>query len=154
MPPPQPCQIWAASVTYTIAQSNTGSLTYRARPGIEPATSWFRRQGYYEHLYSVRMFVSLLLSVLQYFLSKKVIVLFESSAGGGKKKKEQVCHLNCEPIPPARPLWKPEKPPPLPIRSRRHVPLPRFLDTPRQILYQTLTLKPWEVTPLQIPALH
>ena len=35
------CQrwIWAESVTYTRAQSNTGSLTYWVRPGIEPASS-------------------------------------------------------------------------------------------------------------------
>ena len=30
----------AASVTYTTAHGNTGSLS-RARPGIKPATSWF-----------------------------------------------------------------------------------------------------------------
>ena len=34
-------QIWAASATYTIGHSNAGSLTYWARPGIEPTTSWF-----------------------------------------------------------------------------------------------------------------
>ena len=28
------------SVTYTTAHSNTGSLTYWAKPGIEPASSW------------------------------------------------------------------------------------------------------------------
>ena len=33
--------IWAASVTYTIARGNTGSLTHWVRPGIEPETSWF-----------------------------------------------------------------------------------------------------------------
>ena len=27
--------------TYTTAPGNTRSLTHRARPGIEPATSWF-----------------------------------------------------------------------------------------------------------------
>uniref|UniRef100_A0A4X1UAF3 Uncharacterized protein n=1 Tax=Sus scrofa TaxID=9823 RepID=A0A4X1UAF3_PIG len=29
------------SATYTTAHGNTGSLTHRARPGIEPETSWF-----------------------------------------------------------------------------------------------------------------
>ena len=28
------------SETYTTAHGNAGSLTHRARPGIEPATSW------------------------------------------------------------------------------------------------------------------
>ena len=40
-PQPQQCQIWAASASYTTAHSNTGSLTHRARPGMEPTTSWF-----------------------------------------------------------------------------------------------------------------
>ena len=41
-PTPQPwqCQIQAASVTYTVAWGNTRSLTQRARPGIEPESSW------------------------------------------------------------------------------------------------------------------
>ena len=39
-PQPQPCQIWAASVTDTTAHGNTRSLTCWARPGIKPATSW------------------------------------------------------------------------------------------------------------------
>ena len=34
-------QIQVASETYTTAQSNVGSLTHWARPGIKPATSWF-----------------------------------------------------------------------------------------------------------------
>ena len=33
-------RIWAASVTYTTAHNNAGSLTHWARPGIEPASSW------------------------------------------------------------------------------------------------------------------
>ena len=41
MPQPQQHQISAASVTYATAYGNTGSLTHRGRPGIEPATSWF-----------------------------------------------------------------------------------------------------------------
>ena len=41
MPQPQQCQIRAESVTYTTAHGNARSLTHRARPGIEPATSWF-----------------------------------------------------------------------------------------------------------------
>ena len=40
VPQPQQCSIWAVSVTYTIAHSNTGSLTHRARPGIKPASPW------------------------------------------------------------------------------------------------------------------
>ena len=32
--------IWAASATYTIAHANAGSLTHRARAGIEPLSSW------------------------------------------------------------------------------------------------------------------
>ena len=40
-PQPQQCRIQATSVTYTTAHGNTGSLTHRARPEIEPATSWF-----------------------------------------------------------------------------------------------------------------
>ena len=41
MPQPQQHRIWATSATYTTAHSNTGSLTYWMRPGIEPATSSF-----------------------------------------------------------------------------------------------------------------
>ena len=33
--------VWAVSVTYTTACGNTRSLTHWARPGIEPANSWF-----------------------------------------------------------------------------------------------------------------
>ena len=33
------CQIWAMSVTNTIAQGNARSLTHWARPGIEPTSS-------------------------------------------------------------------------------------------------------------------
>ena len=40
MPEPQPCQVQATSVTYTIAHGNAGSLTHWVRPGIEPASSW------------------------------------------------------------------------------------------------------------------
>ena len=40
-PQPQQRQIWAVSTTYTTADGNAGSLTRRARPGIESATSWF-----------------------------------------------------------------------------------------------------------------
>ena len=40
IPQPQLHSIQAASVTYTIAQGNTGSLTHWARPGIQPASSW------------------------------------------------------------------------------------------------------------------
>ena len=42
-PKPQPQQgaIRAKSATYTIAHSNTRSLTHCARPWIEPKTSWF-----------------------------------------------------------------------------------------------------------------
>ena len=39
-PQPQQREIWAASVTYTTAYSNAGSLTHWARPGIKPASSW------------------------------------------------------------------------------------------------------------------
>ena len=31
----------SASLTYTTAHSNVGSLTHGERPGMEPATSWF-----------------------------------------------------------------------------------------------------------------
>ena len=41
MPRPQQCRIRAASATYTTAHSNARSLTHQARPGLEPATSWF-----------------------------------------------------------------------------------------------------------------
>ena len=41
VPQPQQCGIWATSATYTTAHGNAGSLTHRARAGIEPATSWF-----------------------------------------------------------------------------------------------------------------
>ena len=34
------CQILAVSVTYTIAHSNTRSLTHWVRPGIESASPW------------------------------------------------------------------------------------------------------------------
>ena len=40
MPQPQQHRIWAASVTYTKAHGNTGSLIHWVRPGIEPASSW------------------------------------------------------------------------------------------------------------------
>ena len=40
-PEPQQHQIWAMSVTHNTAHRNAGSLTQWARPGIEPATSWF-----------------------------------------------------------------------------------------------------------------
>ena len=33
-------QIWAASAAYTTAHGNARSLTYRAKPGIKPSTSW------------------------------------------------------------------------------------------------------------------
>ena len=39
-PQPQPCQIQATSVTYTIAHGNAWSLTHWAGPGIEPGSSW------------------------------------------------------------------------------------------------------------------
>ena len=39
-PQPQPCQIRAMSATYTTAHGNSRSLTYWARPGIEPTSSW------------------------------------------------------------------------------------------------------------------
>ena len=39
-PQPQHHRIRTAFGTYTTAHSNTRSLTHRARPGIEPATSW------------------------------------------------------------------------------------------------------------------
>ena len=41
LPTPEPEQlgIWAASVTYTTAQGNTGSIAHWPRPGIEPASS-------------------------------------------------------------------------------------------------------------------
>ena len=38
-PEPQQRQLQAASVTYATACSNSGSFTYRVRPGIEPASS-------------------------------------------------------------------------------------------------------------------
>ena len=41
MPVPQQCQIPAVMATYTAAHINTRTLTQRARPGVEPATSWF-----------------------------------------------------------------------------------------------------------------
>ena len=36
--------IWAVSVTYTTAHSNTGSLTHWVRPGFEPVSSWIPSQ--------------------------------------------------------------------------------------------------------------
>ena len=39
MPEPEQRGIWAASVTYTTAHGNAGSLIHWARPGIEPASS-------------------------------------------------------------------------------------------------------------------
>ena len=39
-PQPQQHRIQAVSVTYTTNYSNARSLTHRARPGIEPASSW------------------------------------------------------------------------------------------------------------------
>ena len=39
-PQPQQCRVRAASVTYTTAQGNSGSLTHWARPGIESASKW------------------------------------------------------------------------------------------------------------------
>ena len=40
MPQPQQCQIRATSVTYTMAQDNSRSLTHWAEPSIEPASLW------------------------------------------------------------------------------------------------------------------
>ena len=40
MPQPQPCHIWATSVTYTTAHSNAGSLNRWVRPGIKSASTW------------------------------------------------------------------------------------------------------------------
>ena len=40
-PEPQQHRIWAVSETYTTAHGNARPLTQWARPGIEPATSWF-----------------------------------------------------------------------------------------------------------------
>ena len=37
---PQQHWIWTASAIYATAHSNTRSLTQRARPGIEPESSW------------------------------------------------------------------------------------------------------------------
>ena len=57
-PEPQPQQHWiqAVSETYTTAHSNAASLTHQARPGIEPAISWFlvgfvSTAPRWEHLY-------------------------------------------------------------------------------------------------------
>ena len=41
MPQPQQSMIRAMSATYTTAHGNAGSSTHWAKPGIEPATSWF-----------------------------------------------------------------------------------------------------------------
>jgi len=38
----------AVSATYTTANGNIGSLTHWARPGIEPATSWFHKIDFKE----------------------------------------------------------------------------------------------------------
>jgi len=40
-PQPQQCGIGATSTTYITAHGNAWSLTHWARPGIEPAASWF-----------------------------------------------------------------------------------------------------------------
>ena len=40
MPQPQQWQIQVMSATHTTADSNSGSLTHRARPVMEPASSW------------------------------------------------------------------------------------------------------------------
>ena len=39
-PEPQPCGVWAASVTYTTVDSNTRSLAHWVRPEIKLASSW------------------------------------------------------------------------------------------------------------------
>ena len=39
MPQPQQCRIQALSATYTTNHGNDGSITYWARPGIEPTSS-------------------------------------------------------------------------------------------------------------------
>ena len=39
-PKPLPCEMRAASATYTTARGNTGSLTHWARPGSKPGSSW------------------------------------------------------------------------------------------------------------------
>jgi len=39
-PQPQQCGIPTASTTYTTAHRNARSLTYGARPGVEPSSSW------------------------------------------------------------------------------------------------------------------
>ena len=40
-PEPQQRGVQALSAAYTTAHGNTGSLTHRPRPGMEPETSWF-----------------------------------------------------------------------------------------------------------------
>ena len=69
-PTPQPQQlgVWAMSVVYTAACGSAGFLTYRARPGIEPPSSWIlvrfvtpepRRELHKPHCCDYRRFVGI-----------------------------------------------------------------------------------------------
>ena len=67
-------------MTYTTAHSNTGSLTHRARPGIEPSTLWFL-VGFVNHCATTgtpeyRSFVSLGRFIPKYF------ILFDAMVNG------------------------------------------------------------------------
>ena len=66
-PQPQQCRIRAASVTYTTAQGNPGSLTCWARPGMEPTSSWMLIRFINRGATTGTPFVALFLSVLLCF---------------------------------------------------------------------------------------
>ena len=77
MPQPQQHHIQAASVTYTAAHSNVGSLTHWAGRGVELASSW-RTQWELQHDYFGSTFLMVLFYQPQNF-SKVIIIFFKWS---------------------------------------------------------------------------
>ena len=81
--------IKAESATHTTAHGNTGSLTHWARPGIEPATSWFL-VGFVNHCATTgtpRLFFAFytsdnIIDIFFVFFSSLLNILFRSSRRG------------------------------------------------------------------------
>ena len=85
-PQPQERRIWAASVTYTIAHGNVGSLTHGARTGIEPAPSWILA-GFVEPWRELLNSVFTWIDVFNFEKIQCIIFSFMHSALGVLSKK-------------------------------------------------------------------
>ena len=64
-------EIWATSATYTTARHNSRSLTRWAKPGIEPASSWFL-VGFVVAVPWWKLHGELFLNLVCYLLRKKL----------------------------------------------------------------------------------